>query len=124
MPATQLETGRSSNTVSRDLVTGRVDIVAERGGGLGRIDDHGLGAGRRNSHERMSITDDDPLSAETAMVFENRIGRGDFQVRIEARTRLRATKETFVLTADLDVWEGDERIMAKSWNCPIPRDHI
>ena len=124
MPATQLETGRSSNTVSRDVMTGRVDIVAERGGGLVRIDDHGLVAGRRNSHERMSITDDDPLSAETAMVFENRIGRGDFQVRIEARTRLRATKETFVLTADLDVWEGDERIMAKSWNCPIPRDHI
>ena len=58
------------------------------------------------------------------MRFENRIGRGDFQVRVEARTRLRATKETFLLSADVEVWEGEERIMVKSWNCPIPRDHI
>ena len=21
-------------------------------------------------------------------------------------------------------WEGEERILAKSWTCPIPRDHV
>ena len=34
MPATQLDQARTSNTVSRDVATGRVEVVAERGGGL------------------------------------------------------------------------------------------
>ncbi len=21
-------------------------------------------------------------------------------------------------------WEGEERILARSWTCPIPRDHV
>ena len=124
MAMTQLEPAQSSNTVSRDVATGRVEVRAERGGGLYRIDDHGLLFGGRNSLERMAITEGDPLSAETEMAFAGSLERGDFRVRVEARTRLRATRDTFILTADLDVWEGDERILAKSWTCPIPRDHV
>ena len=124
MALTQLEPARVTNTVSRDIDTGRVEVRAERGSGLFRIDDHGLVFGGRNSLERMAITEGDPLSAETEMAFGGRLERGDFAVRIEARTRLRATRDSFLLTADLDVWEGEERILAKSWSCPIPRDQV
>ncbi len=41
-----------------------------------------------------------------------------------ARTHLRAMADTFTLTADLDVWEGKERILAKSWSVPIKRNGI
>ncbi len=124
MAATVIEPGQVTNRMERDLATGRVEMLAERGSGLARIEDHGMVAGFRNSRERTTITAGDPLSAETEMRFENRLERGDFRVRIDARTRLRATKETFLLTADLDVWEGEERILARSWNCPIPRQLV
>ncbi len=124
MPVTQFEPAQSSNTVSRDVRTGRVEVSAERGNGHFRIDDHDMVYGARNSVERMAITEDDPLSAESKANFGGRMTRGDFDIRVEAHTRLRATKDSFVLTADLDVWEGDERILAKSWNCPIPRDLV
>ena len=123
MRSTQLEPALSSNTVSRDVTTGRVEVRSERGSGHYRIDDHGL-VFARDTSERMAITEGDPLSAETEMVVRCSMGRDGFQVRIDARTRLRATRDTFVLTADLDVWEGNERILARSWNCPIPRDLV
>ncbi|MBT5434284.1 MAG: hypothetical protein P8Q36_19485 [Alphaproteobacteria bacterium] len=50
--------------------------------------------------------------------------RDDFEVDINARTHLRAAGETFTLTADLDVWEGKNRILAKSWSVPIKRHGI
>ena len=123
MRSTQIEPARSSNTVSCDVMTGRVEVRSERGSGVYRIDDHGL-VFARDTSERMAVTEGDPLSAETEMVVKSSMGRDDFQVRIDARTKLRATRDTFVLTADLDVWDGTERILAKSWNCPIPRDLV
>ncbi|MFP6745824.1 MAG: CocE/NonD family hydrolase C-terminal non-catalytic domain-containing protein, partial [Alphaproteobacteria bacterium] len=124
MAMTQFEPGQHSNTVATDVHTGRVEVRAERGSGHYRIDDHGMVFGGRNSLERMAITKGDPLSAESEAIFGGRMTRGAFDIKVEARTRLRATKDTFILTADLDVWEGEKRILAKSWNCPIPRDHM
>ena len=124
MPVTELSSAPSSNSVSRDITTGRVEVRAERGTGLYQICEHGLIVNGRNSRELTAITEGDPLSAETEMLFENRMGRGDFQVRIEARTKLRATRNAFVLTAGLDVWEGEERILAESWSRQIPRDLV
>jgi predicted acyl esterase len=122
MALTQFEPAQSSNTVSRNVQTGRVEVSAERGTGHYRIDGHGMVFGGRNSVEVMAITEGDPLSAESEANFASGMSRGDFNIRIEARTRLRATRDTFILTADLDVWEGEERILAKSWNSAIPRD--
>ena len=123
MRLTQVEPAQSSNTVSRDVTTGRVEVRSERGSGHYRIDDHGL-VFARDTSERMAITEGDPLSAETEMAVRTSMGRDGFQIRIDARTRLRATKDTFILTADLDVWEGKERVLAKNWNCLIPRDLV
>ena len=123
MPATQLSSAPSSNTVTRDVLSGRVEVLSERGGGVYRIDEHGLEFGR-NTVERIAITEGDPLSAETEMTVTSHMKRGDFEVDIHATTKLRATADTFLLSADLDVYEGKTRILAKSWSVPIKRQGV
>jgi hypothetical protein len=123
MPSAPVRVDPPRNTVTRDVLTGRVEVLAERGGGVYRILEHGMEFGR-NTRERMAITEGDPLSAETEMTVTSHMKRGDFQVDVRATTRLRATKETFLLTADLDVYEGKERILARTWSVPIARDGV
>jgi predicted acyl esterase len=123
MPVTQLEARPSRNIVSRDIATGRVDVISERGDGLYRIEEHGL-AFARDTDERMSIVEGDPLSAETEMVVRSRMKRDDWSVEVIARTRLTADVDNFHLEADLDVYENDTRILGRTWNKPIPRDCV
>ena len=78
----------------------------------------------RNTIERMAITEGDPLSAETEMTVTSHMKRGGFEVDIHATTKVRATADSFLLSADLDVWEGKTRLLAKSWSVPIKRDGV
>ena len=123
MAMTQLSNPPSRNTVTRDVLTGRVEVYSERGTGHYRIDEHGM-AFRRTTIERMAITEGDPLSAESGVTVTSHMKRGDFEINVHARTSLRATKDTFLLQADLDVWEGKERVLAKSWSTPFKRDGV
>ena len=123
MPQEMVEPPSSENTVTRDVLTGRVEVLSERGSGIYRISEHGMEFGR-NTIERMAVTEGDPLSAETEMTVTSHMKSGDFEVDIHATTNLRATADTFVLSADLDVYEGKTRILAKSWSVPIKRDGV
>jgi hypothetical protein len=123
MAMQQLSSAPSKNTVTRDVLTGRVEVLSERGGGVYRIGEHGMEFGR-NTVERMAITEGEPLSAETEMTVSSHMKRGEFEVDVHATTKLRATEDTFLLSADLDVYEGKTRILAKSWSVPIKRDGV
>ena len=122
-PATRIEAAPSSNVVARDVAAGRVEVAAERGSGLHRIEEHGLEF-RRDTTERAAIVEDDPLSAETETVVTARMRRGSFEIDVRARTRLRATRDDFLFEADLDVWEGRSRVLARTWSTPIARHGI
>jgi len=121
MAVSQLESRSSRNVVNRDVTTGRVDVIAERGDGLYRIEEHGL-AFARDTSERMSIVEGDPLSAETEMVVRSRMRRENWSVEVIARIRLTADADHFHLEADLDVFENGTRVAARNWSTPIPRD--
>ena len=123
MPMTQVETRPGRNTVTRDVATGRVEVLSDRGGGLYKIEDHGLSFAR-DTIERMAIVEDDPLSAETEMIVNSRMQRDDWSVDVKARTRLTADADNFHLEADLDVYENDTRVLSRSWSLPIPRDCV
>nr|HIA88359.1 peptidase S15 [Gammaproteobacteria bacterium] len=124
MPATVLSAGASGNTVSRDVLSGRVEVLSERGGDKAVIDEHGLEVGGRKTIERMSITEGDPLSAETEMTVGNQVKRDGFDVEVFARTHLTSTKDEFFLIADLDVYESKDRVLAKRWSVAFPRRGI
>ena len=123
MRVTQVDTRPSRNVVTHDIATGRVDVISERGDGLYRVEEHGL-AFARDTDERMSIVEGDPLSAETEMVVRSRMQRDDWSVEVIARTRLTANMDNFNLEADLDVYENDKRILGRTWNKKIPRDCV
>ena len=61
MPMKLIEAAPSKNTVTRDVLTGRVEVYSERGTGTYRIAEHGMEFGR-TTIERMAITEGDPLS--------------------------------------------------------------
>ena len=50
--------------------------------------------------------------------------RGDWEVRVEARTRLSATREHFVLQAWLTAQEGEEEVFVREWEQRIERDLV
>jgi hypothetical protein len=47
--------------------------------------------------------------------------RRDWSVRLECRTRLAATIETFQFSGELEAYEGDRLIKRHDWTLAIPR---
>ena len=106
MPTTVLSNEPSKNVVSYDVLSGRVEVFTQRGADGLVIEEHGLEVGGRATTERMSITEGDPLSAETEMIVGNRVKRDGYEIEVLARTHLASTRDQFWLTADLDVYES------------------
>jgi len=123
IPVTQVEEGEQRWTVSRDLVdyNSAVDIVKDRG--VVRFDDIALELTRRG-RERYSWVGDDVTSAagetEWLMGFE----REEWNVSTITRTMLTADETNFYLHAELDAYEGDDRVASYNWNRTIPRDLV
>ena len=52
-----------------------------------------------------------------------RIGRGEWQTRIEVRASMTADAEAFHVTATLEVYEGLAPVITRAHSARIPRDH-
>jgi hypothetical protein len=50
--------------------------------------------------------------------------RGDWRIRTETGTELRCTTTDFVLTATLDAYEGEARVLTRNWQLTVPRDGL
>jgi putative CocE/NonD family hydrolase len=72
---------------------------------------------------RFTVTEGDPLSATVECERTMEIGRGDWQTRIEVRSRMSSDSDTFHLVANLDVYEGGGRFFQRTYDARIPRDH-
>ncbi len=70
------------------------------------------------------ISSDDPLSADISIKWTQKLARGDWQVRTETETRLRATREEFLIDATLDAYEADMRVYTQLWKRRIKRDLV
>ena len=106
---------------ARDLVTGQTLFTTEEGTGTYTIDHTGQRL-EHHKYEKFRIRDNDPLSAEAEIGHSHRIGRGDWQVRIETYSRLTSDREAFILEARLDAFEGEKRILSRNWDIRRPRD--
>jgi hypothetical protein len=108
------------NTITHDLVSGRTEVRAERGSGYFRIEENGIEAGL-NVVERMSITAADPLSAVTEVTSSSRTGRIGSMIDVEARSKLTADRNAFLLESRLEVRENRRIVFERTWNHKIPR---
>jgi putative CocE/NonD family hydrolase len=109
--------------IQKDVLTGRVTVERLQDDGLVRVEDFDWIYGA-SGHRTYSILPDDPLSAEARIRWLKEFRRGDFHIRIDARTHMRAAKEEFLLNGSLDAYEGETRVFSKEWNCRIKRDHV
>jgi hypothetical protein len=71
-----------------------------------------------------TIIEGDPLSAQAQSDRTVRIGRGDWQTRIETKSSLTADAHNFHTTNTLEAYEGHTLVFTKTWTALIPRDHV
>lgn len=117
----KLERGMTVDSVSGEIAH-RVFIDGGVFGPVGRSRLEATGIEIGDVSERVyTITPGDPLSAKARMVQTSRIGRGDWQVRIEATAEMTATADTFELTASVQVFENEEEFHTSNWQHTIPR---
>jgi hypothetical protein len=72
--------------------------------------------------EEFRIRDDDPLSARADVRHRTVSRRGDWEVRVDVRVRLRATAQAFRLEAEVVAWEGGEVFVRRVWDETIQRE--
>ena len=115
--------------VERDLVSNEVIYrLVDEGGDLGsaavvRIEEIDLELG--HTVERcFRIDEQDPLRASTEISERMLLRRGDWEIRVTARTLLRATRDHFILRAWLSAHEGDDEVFVREWHETIERDLV
>ena len=57
-------------------------------------------------------------------LWERALARGDWSVHTRTRTVLTCDSECFYLRAELDAWEGDQRVYSRNWDSRIRRNLV
>jgi uncharacterized protein len=118
---TQVEPAHQGWTVGHELASGRSWLEVLRDGGVVRFDDIGLDV-RRHTVETYDWTGDDVDTVRGDIRALAEFSRGSWRVSTVTRTVLTSDAWTFHLRAELDAYEGDERVAAANWRLAIPRD--
>ncbi len=79
---------------------------------------------QRKALERYRYQDDDFNSVRGETLWERGFRRGDWWVKTVTRTVLTSTPSCFVIHAELDAYENEQRIFAENWNFQIARDLV
>lgn len=123
LPSVQLRQPWFERRQHMNVADGREEYCIDEDHGRLRLSDSGLeyGSGGRQC---FTINSGDPLSARAAYVWNSEHGRGDWRVRMQSRLTFTATATGFMLNAELDAWEGESRVLSRSWSESIPRGHL
>jgi putative CocE/NonD family hydrolase len=126
---TTLRKGRIERSVTIDQITGGVSHRLFIDGGVFgdwgkfRLDDIGLEMG--HVYERVySIRPDDPNSAKASMNQSYEMGRGDWQIKIDAGAEMTSTPASFELNAWVEAFEGKESICRRDWKSSVKRTRV
>jgi uncharacterized protein len=123
LQTTQVEPARHRWTVTRDLVDYESALEVVKDLGVVRFDEIDLEVTRR-AVERYSWVADDVTSVRGETRWSMGFARGEWKIQTETRTELTSTETAFRLHAQLDAYEGSERIFEHSWRLTIPRDLV
>jgi hypothetical protein len=113
---------RPWRTVHRDLASGShaIDVGHDDHSELER---ERLEFGERSSG-RFTVRAGQPLSARADCKGHHFLRRGDWKIDIRLRTSMTATAESFLITKDLDAFEGDVCVHSSRSVVDIPRDGV
>jgi len=123
LPVERTERAAAARTVRRDVGTGRHELRVELDylaggrpvlpGGL-EYDERGLDA--------FAIVEGDPLSADARSEWRIEIGRGAWQTRVGAASRMWSDAEAFHVESAVEAYEGAERVFTTARRFSVPRD--
>ncbi len=122
-PRTRLAARRLRWMVKRDLARERSTLKVVKDEGTWRLEPIDLTLGNRII-EWYSSQNERFESLVGRTVAEKSFRRGHWHVRTRTRTTLRCTATHFLLHADLDAWEGAQRVFCRSWEYAIKRDLV
>lgn len=120
---TQLEPGEEHWTVTRDLVRYESALEVVKDLGVIRLEDIDLEV-TRSAHERYSWTGNDFDSVKGETQWSIGFRRGRWQAATLSRTVLTSTPSEFHLRAEMDAFEGEQRVASYNWNRTVPRDLV
>ena len=123
LPAELVRTGGRRRVIDHDIVPGMVTMVDTDDRGCVRLSDSGIEYDRVNV-DRYSICAGQPLSARVESRRSIRLGRGDWQTRIETLSRMWADAEAFFVTNELRGYEGGQEVFSRTWEFSVPRDEV
>jgi hypothetical protein len=118
-----LRAGRAARRIEHDLIGGTRAVVIEEDTGDSENLTHGLVTGETMA-ERWEIRPGDPLSARAVIRWEQRLSRGDWQVRTLAETEMTSTATGLRMAARLRAWDGDDMVAERRWDETVPRDFV
>jgi predicted acyl esterase len=122
-PHRRLSPEHAARRIERDLIGGTVTLLVEDDTGDREDAAHGLVTGAGMT-ERWTIRGDDPLSASVAIVWEQRLSRGDWQVRTRAETQMTGTADTLTIRSRLTAWEGGVQVFDRTDEDRVPRAFV
>ena len=122
-PVTVVRDGSETRHILHDLGERRTDFIASRDDGVYIIDD----IGTEQSFTRVrssSIVDGEPLSARATVECRATYRRNEWNVRVESDIDMSCDETSFIVTARLAAFDGDELFAERHFHRTIPRDHM
>ena len=113
--------GPTGRIVHHDLASGTADVEFPWIDHRHVITDSGTLLAERNV-AHYAVTEGDPLSASVRVEVDLELGRGDWQTSVQVRSAMTCDRERFLVTTELDAYEGGVRRFGRRWEQAIPRD--
>jgi hypothetical protein len=123
VPTEVTRTGRRERTFHRDLVSGQLVSTSVSDSGGVRYLENGevLDASQVDTY---TVFEGQPLTARVQSEHQIALSRGDWRVRVETHSTMSADARHFTATNTLHAFEGNVRILARTWSKRIPRDCV
>jgi putative CocE/NonD family hydrolase len=119
-PYTVKKLGGRNRSITEDPMTGDVTVTVYRERASYHLPAIGLDFDAdTREHYRVNEANPSATTADTRSTW--RLQRGDWRIRTETATRVSCTPTDFVVTASLDAFEGDEKVVGRVWEKVIPR---
>ncbi len=121
-----METLRAPSTrksIHHDLITNTNEYRLEDDAGRGRHVGSGMEVDDRLL-ERYTIRDGDPLSLKVHIERQLELQRGAWRTRVETSSTMTSTATHFLVSNQLDAYEGDVRVFSRGWVKEILRELV
>ncbi len=127
-PITQLDPGLIRRYTTQDHVSGETTYVTEAvggvfGEGVRRFDDIGTEVSQSLTR-KLTVQDDDPLSARYVLTQSFALGREGWRSLVETRAEMWSDLENFYVTGELTARLNGELVAERHWSETFKRDLI